>query len=73
MFGTKVFQLNKWEVQINKDKTELMFTNGLEVCYAYLEIKRLGGFTFMFDRIRVPKYVQKKAMIWAKKNMQTLN
>lgn len=73
MFETKVFQLNKWKVYTNEAKNELMFTNGIETCYAYLEIKPLSGFTFMFDRIVAPKYIRDKAMGWAKKNMHTLN
>lgn len=57
--------IKNWEISLNDNKTELVFTNGLVVCYAYYDMKKDILF---FDRVVTPKYAIKHAKKWAKQN-----
>lgn len=66
-FTTQILSYNKWTVYLNDERTELQFTNGYVCTYAYLDTTKTKPF-FRFDRTIVPKYIQKKALKWAKEN-----
>lgn len=68
MFDDKIKTVGNWEIFANEDKTELMFTNGLNTAYAYLDCKDANYF-FRFDRLIVPKTVVNAGLVWAKRNM----
>ena len=57
--------IKNWTISLNDRKTELCFTNGYTVCYAYFDMEKDILF---FDRILAPKYAQNYAKKWARKN-----
>lgn len=57
--------IKNWTISLNEAKTELNFTNGYTVCYAYYDtVKDI----LFFDRVLAPKYAQNYAKKWAREN-----
>ena len=57
--------IKNWTISLNDRKTELCFTNGYEVCYAFYDMKQD---TLFFDRVLAPKFAQNYAKKWAREN-----
>lgn len=56
--------IKNWTISLNDKKTELTFTNGINICYAFYDMKQDVLF---FDRVIAPKYATNHAKKWAKK------
>lgn len=55
--------IKNWTISLNDKKTELSFTNGLIVCYAFYDMKQDVLF---FDLGIAPKYAIAHAKKWAR-------
>lgn len=57
--------IKNWTISLNDRKTELTFSDGLKVCYAFYDMKQDVLF---FDKVLAPKYAINRAKKWAKEN-----
>jgi len=63
-----IWQNKYWSIE-TISKTELVITNGNDICYAWISKDKT---TLFFDHIYAPKYVIKKALTIGKKHIESI-